>query len=148
MPKTKKLFYLPGQISLILLPLFSLTFLFNSIKPKDNLIEIYITDSLSIKEFRSITIDYTIDGNEDHTNIDHALRECITLIISKDTLRSIRVHYSNMAKYNSLIYLLDLCIKHGINSYSFDNSNVYLYYHPYCKYDYSLFNYDFTLKEL
>jgi hypothetical protein len=134
--KHRKLFYVPGMISLVLLPLFCLYFFYSGKSfDKVRCVSIAMSNERTVTEFElnndiSLTRDYKdfiFNGNleKEKSNLKKftlSLREQNSL---KDTVHGIKIHLDK-AKYEVFIRVLDILSQEKTNTYAIFGTTIWV----------------------
>jgi biopolymer transport protein ExbD len=136
--KRNKILYVPGLFSLVLLPLFGLTyFLYNGAFEKQHSIEIcYPVCGVNFppfaknnnRKFKTIDIRTNSDiGFEKSANI----KSLISIIqAKKDTINGLHIHFSDSTNYQTYITILNTILKSKINYVQPEYNDIWLCYQP------------------
>lgn len=113
--KRKKIFYVPGMISLVFIPLFCLYHFYKvDVFKVEGCMSIYFPeDSLSIKKFLSVKRKYKVYSfnnseiveSKNLNNLHSALRK---LNRENDTINGVQIHLGRKMKYEIYIKILDI----------------------------------------
>ncbi|MEQ1733033.1 MAG: hypothetical protein ABL940_05135 [Bacteroidia bacterium] len=131
----KKLYYIPGTISLVFLPLLFIPELINKIhKANDQqCIEINMPSLKKLesnkyewwiipkRKFTTIVCDKNMATNA--IKIDNGFKQVRQIILSKDTVNAVQFTIKN-AYYNDLISILNNCRKVNVKHYAYENDTV------------------------
>lgn len=138
----KPIFYPPGMISLVLLPVFCLVFLFQH-KAFVNLgyIDVAMFDSgwdakkisetyhIQFPPVRSY-LDINLNGNDaaNKTRLDFAQLAIREILDSKDTHKGVKFHFGKTSKYWSYVQAYDICQIEGVPGYGQYRDDLYVTY--------------------
>lgn len=137
----KKMYYIPGIFSIILLPVLGIWYMnkydyfqklsahdfnyidFNSVREwrkKDFIYPAYEYDKRVYKEL-------TLNGNyRDSQKTFNYIDQFVNDIIqNKDTINGLKVHFDKKSTYNEFIHLLNIFEKRGAEMYLLDNNTMY-----------------------
>ncbi|WP_419699398.1 hypothetical protein [Mucilaginibacter sp. NFX135] len=139
----KPIIYLPGMISLVLLPMFCLIFLFQhkafmhqfamdvtmydtSLDAKLKIPGVYYPQFPPVRNY----LDINLDGNDaaNKTRLDFARLEIREILDSKDTHKGIRFHFGKTSKYWSYVQAHDICQIEGVPAYTQYQDDIYASY--------------------
>ncbi|WP_433779068.1 hypothetical protein [Flavobacterium anhuiense] len=122
--KRKKIFYVPGMISLVLIPLFCICYFYKTNAFKDErCIDIYFPeDSIIQNKFLPLKRNYKIfrlnnleiENKVSLNKLQFSLRE---LKRKNDTINGIRIHLGNKMSYEFYIKVLDILFVEKIENY-------------------------------
>lgn len=142
--KHKKLFYVPGMISLVLIPVLCLYY----INSKDYLkqyvsIDIQLSDSFMVPDtsdfHKLIPIHpkrniekYYFDGNEknDTNKLKYLQKRISKFVAEKDSLNSIKIFFGKKMSYETYINILDIVFIEKVNEYVVNPDFIYIVYFP------------------
>jgi len=145
--KRRKIYYVPGMISLILLPILCVWYL-NDNKNVERCIELstperYIpnrnygrlhfdTTLLSLPENKRKYINFKMNGNviNDENELISFNNHLLDIVKNEDTINGLHVTFEDNAKYNSFIKVIDICKKDSFwPLYApYDNEFWYIHY--------------------
>ena len=122
--RRRKIFYVPGMISLIFIPLLCFYHFYkvDAFKEEGCISFFYPTDSVSIKKFVSLERnyqDFTFNKSLDleTNNLNNLQRDLRQLNIENDTIKGVKIHLGSKMKYEVYIKILDiLSIEIGVNN--------------------------------
>lgn len=144
--KQRKIYYVPGMISLIFLPLLCVCYLENN-KTIERCVEItsperyqpnrndgelhFDTTLLSRTEYKRKYIDFELNGDvlNDKQTIDLFNSKLLEITKKEDTITGIHINIKDGSKYQSMIEIIDICKKDSFRpKYAFyDNEFWYIY---------------------
>ena len=123
--KRRKIYYVPGMISLIFLPILSVWYL-NKHENVQRCIDIvfpqryspfndhrFDTTLLSLPENKRKYINYELTGNiaNDRATLDSFNLKLLNIVKNKDTKTGLHINIKDSAKYISMIEIIDICNK-------------------------------------
>lgn len=138
----KPIIYLPGVISLVLLPVFCLVFLFQhkafvhlgyidvamyeSGWDAKKISETYHAQFPPVRNY----VDINLDGNDAavKSRLDFARLEIREILQSKDTHKGVRFHFGKTSKYWSYVQAHNLCQIEGVLAYTPYQDDIYAGY--------------------
>jgi hypothetical protein len=136
----KPIIYLPGMISLVLLPVACLIFL-NMHRPSAGLswMDIVLWGPDMVKSFpedyRYFPLDrkyinITLDGddNRNRAKLIFARSEVTKMLHSKDTVNGINIHFTDKSKYWAYVNAWDICLSQGVQNYRAYNDDFSIIY--------------------
>lgn len=135
----KKLYYIPGTISLVLLPLLFIPELINKIyKANDQqCIEINMPPLEKLesnkydwwiipkRKFTTIVCDKNMAANA--IKIDNGFKQVRQIVLRKDTVNAVQFTIKN-AYYNDLISILNNCRKVNVKHYAYENDTIKIFF--------------------
>jgi hypothetical protein len=134
--KRKVIFYVPGMISLLLLPVLAAGWIHwdERFHPPHA-----VTLSYPIKDTRAIRFpqrtfhDFELKGDGGDPNVLSRIQKCAeTMMRYRDTLAGIRVRLGDGIKYKDFMCLVDICIREKVQAYGdFGNDFLMLYIPPF-----------------
>lgn len=130
----KRLYYLPGLISLVLLPTLCI---WNLDKQKafdvPRVMEITWWNKIEELPFlvhpdiEFIDINITGDDKQDKIKLDLAQLDVRQIVATKDTTKGVHFHFDDHAKYWTLIRALDICGTEHAKTYVPNDNDVWVY---------------------
>jgi len=141
--KRRKIYYVPGMISLIFLPVLCVWYL-NEHKNVERCIDIvfpqryspindhrFDTTSLSLPENKRKYINYKLTGNiaNDRATLDSFNLKLLNIFKNKDTKTGLHINIKDSAKYISMIEIIDICKKDSFWPAYFFYDNEFWYFH-------------------
>ncbi len=137
----KKIRYIPGMISIVLLPLLGMWYMnkhnyfqqlsaqpftamdFAEIEKINN--EYGYNDFVNIFEKR-INKEVVLNGNDYSKNTFEYIDQFVNNIIqTKDTINGLKIHFEEGATYNDFIEVLNIFTERGATTYTLDNNTMY-----------------------
>ncbi len=129
--KHRKIYYVPGMISLIFLPILCVWYLNKNYKPEERCLEVYFaskyiphnseihhrfdTTVLSEQKNKRNYSEFIITGeNSDKTKLSSIEKEVVHIVKENDTINGIHIVFGDNAKYESYINTLDILYKDSI----------------------------------
>ncbi|PBJ13682.1 hypothetical protein [Flavobacterium sp. ACN6] len=113
--KRKKIFYVPGMVSLVLIPIFCFCYFYKTDAFKgERCIGIYIpSDSIEIKDFLSLKRNYQVFHLESSLDLEGKKLEKLQFALrnlnrTNDTVKGIQIHLGKKMKYEVYIRILDI----------------------------------------
>jgi hypothetical protein len=144
--KHRKLFYVPGMISLLLIPVICLWFInSNGYFKKDYSVDFTISDSITESPVNLKTdhkypqlayvpkrnyISFLFDGNNDEQKLKDLVAPLKRMIDKNDTLVGLKFTFGKHAKYDTYIAAQDLLFINKANYYVIHKNNIYILEHP------------------
>lgn len=128
--KRRKMYYVPGMISLIFLPIlcvwylnknksdFRVTEVIYAAKYKPHSSECFVrfdTSALSVRKNKRIYIEYKMTGeNSDKLKLNSIEKQVVRMVNENDTTNGIHIIFDDNAKYETFINLIDILHKDSI----------------------------------
>ncbi len=139
----RNLYYPIGLISLILLPITCFWYL-NDIRAfkKERILTIVMSnkywEEITFKEYGFrihpkrdyIEINLTGIEKDDNKRLDFAELEIREFVKTQDTIKGIRFHFNDSAKYWTLIRAIDICIYEGANIFNLNDNDMWVFNMP------------------
>ena len=146
MKKSRKLYYVPGIISLIVLPIVFYYYCISTFKKEERIIQVAFLSSvknshnypesymrndttlLSLPGIRRNYLDIEISGNEiqDKHKLDLFRLQIRKLINDWDTINGIHLIFLENSKYGAFIEALNICEKEGAFRYALFENNLWV----------------------
>jgi hypothetical protein len=136
----KPIIYLPGMISLVLLPVACLIFL-NMHGPSAGLnrmdIVLWSPDMVKLfpEDYRYYPthrkyVNITLDGDDEQNKarLVFARSEVTGILQAKDTVRGVNIHFTDKSKYWAYVNAWDICLSQGIQNYRAYNNDFSIIY--------------------
>jgi len=138
--KHRKLFYVPGMISLVLIPVLCLFYINSKDYQKQyGSVDIWLSDNFMIPDtsdfHKLITIHpkrnikkYYFDGNEknDKNKLKHLQKRISMFVAEKDSLNSIKIFFGEKMNYQTYINILDIISIEKVNEYMVNPDFIYI----------------------
>jgi hypothetical protein len=134
----RKLYYPVGLLSLALLPMLCMGTL-NSHHVFDDLRVLDVTWPPKLEDIDSslypiyrlpnriyIDINLTGDTEEDNIKLDFAQLEIRSMKATHDTIKGVRFHFNNEAKYSSFVRAINICKIENADRYIADGNNIWV----------------------
>ncbi len=142
--KHRKIFYVPGMISLMVLPILCLNFFReNKSLVSYHSMDVYFSSSITDqKPDNTWTITsvgyvpkrnyfmYEIDGTNDNTNLIDSNSKIVDLLKSKDTINGVKFNFSKKAIYTSFVDVIDQLAIASVPNYVIFENSIYVYVIP------------------
>lgn len=134
--KRKKIFYVPGMISLVFIPLIFLVYFSNYFFPITNGLEInfknqesFITNKIKgLREYKVFTFNQSMDCNKNSLNkLRFSLRKMKN---SFDTVNGIRVHLGEKLSYEVFVEIIDMLYTENISTWMLYNNDIWVFILP------------------
>jgi len=144
--KRRKIYYVPGMISLIFLPILCVWYL-NEHKNVQRCIELcaperYIpnkndgrlhfdTTLLSLPENKRKYINFKMNGNfiNDENELTSFNNHVLDIVENEDTINGLHITFEDNAKYNTFIKVIDICKKDSFRPSYLFYDNEFWYFH-------------------
>ena|SRR6218665_1828477 len=143
--KRKKIFYVPGMISLVFIPLICMVYFYktDAFVNKGCIGVWFPSDSLATQKFLSLERKYKVyDFNsseiEESTNLNNLQSELRKLNRENDTIKGIQIHLGNKMNYQVYVRILDILLIEGMPNYLQYNNDFFVLMIPKPKPDKSL----------
>jgi len=135
--KHKRIFYRPGMISLLLIPLLCLYFFYKNDSLKVyGALDISITDDRIFKDYNVPTLRKykKFDFNETKSNEKYKLTNlhCFVreLIKNNDTINGAKVHFSSKTDYDTFVSVIDILNLEKIPTWAFYKNDFWVFVRP------------------
>ncbi|MHC0442276.1 hypothetical protein [Flavobacterium sp. 3-210] len=131
--KRKRIFYVPGMISLVFIPLFCFYHfykvdafkVYNAIglgMPNKNDFEKYKVAAL--RNYKVFSFDGSdLDGNKELNEVKLYLRK---LVADKDTLNGVKIHFGPKTYYETFIRIIDIIDEEKAPTWTINNNDIYI----------------------
>jgi hypothetical protein len=142
MKKQRRLYYVPGMISLIVLPIICYCYLI-PFKKEERVIEVvfaekyrpenknslirFDTSFLSHPKYRRHYLDIKLTGNptDDKIKLDFFQLRIHDMIKEKDTVNGVHLIFVDSVKYGSFVKSLNICLIEGLLRYALFENNLW-----------------------
>ena len=130
--KRKKIFYVPGMISLVLIPLFCLYHFYkvDAFKVCHG-IELYIPHGNEFEEYKFATLRkykvFNFDGGQlDNKKLEEMRFYLRKLRTEKDTINGVRMHFGSGSQYQTFITTLDILFDEEAPTWITNKDDIYV----------------------
>lgn len=142
--KHRKIFYVPGMISLVVLPLLC----FNFFRKNKSLVQyqgvnLYVASSITGIKSDSLSYNpregylpkrnyfvYEMDGNKDVQKLSRANSRILSLMKSKDSINGVTINFGKKATYATFVDVLDQLTAIGVPNYVVFGNSIFVYLIP------------------
>ncbi len=130
--KRKKIFYVPGMISLVLIPLFCFYHFYKVDAFKVyNRIELYIPVNNEFEKYKFPTLReykvFNFDGSQSEKNRINEMKLYLRkLRVEKDTINGIKIHFGSKSSYQTFITSLDILVEEEAPTWITNKNDIYI----------------------